>query len=316
NELAGALSTAADEQGRFDLRRWGAEGMSNLTPLWLLKFLPNMLACHVTIVHDAQAPSNTVTCAEASSHLAIGEAFRTIARGDADVCICGGAESKVNPMAMARPLLWGRLNTQDNGSPQRASRPFAADRRGMVASEGGGLVILEALDHARARKARIYAEVAGFGAGSNSVSWSSPDPKGRWLILALQKAVADASSTVEQIDLVAPFSAATPEHDAAEMSAWNEVFGSRLDQVPALTTRGALGHNGAGSGAIDFAATVMALYRNTIPPSLNTSNPDPASRFRFIQGDPKDARVRQAISLGYALAGGQSAALVIKKFEE
>jgi len=316
NELAGALSTAADQQGRFDLRRWGSDGMSNLTPLWLLKFLPNMLACHVTIVHDAQAPSNTVTCAEASSHLAIGEAFRTISRGDADVCICGGAESKINPMAMTRPALWGRLNTGDNESPHLASRPFAADRRGMAPSEGGGLVILEALEHARARKARIYAEITGFGAGSNTVSWSSPDPKGRWLNLAVQKALADAASTIEQIDLVAPFGAATPEHDAAEMTAWNDVFGSRLDDVSALTTRGALGHNGAGSGAIDFAATVMALYCNTIPPALNTSNPDPASRFQFVQGDPKDARVQQALSLGYALAGGQSAALVIKKFEE
>lgn len=316
NELAGALGTAADEQCRFDLHRWGAEGMNNLTPLWLLKFLPNMLACHVTIVHDAQAPSNTVTCAEASSHLAIGEAFRTIARGDADVCICGGAESKINPMAMTRPALWGRLNTKDNDAPQGASRPFAADRRGMVPSEGGGLVILEALDHARARKARIYAELAGFGAASNTISWSSPDPKGRWLILALQKALADAGTTVEQIDLVAPFAAATPQHDAAEMTAWDEVFGARLGQVSAFTTRGALGHNGAGSGAIDFAATVMALYRNTVPPSFNTSNPDPASCFRFVQGDPQDARVRQALSLGYALAGGQSAALVIKKFEE
>ncbi len=316
NELAGALSSAADERGQFDLRRWGAEGMNNLTPLWLLKFLPNMLACHVTIVHDAQAPSNTITCAEASSHLAIGEAFRTIARGDADVCICGGAESKVNPMAMTRPLLCGRLNTQDNESPQKASRPFTADRRGMAASEGGGLVTLEALDHARARKARIYAEVTGLGASSNAVSWSSPDPRGRDQTLAMRKALADADTGIEQIDLVVPCGAATPKHDAAEINAWIEVFGARLDRVPALTTRGALGHNGAGSGAIDFAATVMAMHRNTIPPSINTANPDPASRFRFVQGDPQDARVRQALSLGHALAGGQCAALVIKKFEE
>jgi 3-oxoacyl-[acyl-carrier-protein] synthase II len=125
HELAGAMSLAADEHRRFSLRKWGAEGMENLTPLWLLKFLPNMLACHVTIVHDAQAPSNTITCGEASSHLAIGEAFRTIARGDADVCICGGAESKINPMAIARPHLWNRINRDGNDRPERASRPFA-----------------------------------------------------------------------------------------------------------------------------------------------------------------------------------------------
>ena len=157
-------ATAKDEAHKFDIRRWGAEGMENLTPLWLLKFLPNMLACHVTIVHDCQAPSNTVTCGEASSHLAIGEAFRTIARGDADVCICGGVESKIAPMAMARSHLLERLNSQSNDQPDKACRPFGKGARGTVVAEGGGLIILEALDHARARNARIYAEMAGFGA--------------------------------------------------------------------------------------------------------------------------------------------------------
>ncbi len=315
SELAAALATAADEHGNFDLRRWGSEGMSNLTPLWLLKFLPNMLACHVTIVHDAQAPSNTITCGEASSHLAIGEAFRTIARGDADVCICGGAESKVNPMALARSLLCGWVNSESNDDPAAACRPFARRRKGTVVAEGGGLVILEALEHARARKARIYAELTGFGASSNASHWARPESSGRGMALALSKALADAKTSVEQIDLVVPFGAGTVEHDAAEIAAFHEVFGARLDHIPAIATRGSVGKNGAGSGAIDFAATVMALHRNTIPPSLNTQDPDPACRFRFVQGDPKDARVRGAISLGHALAGGQCAALVIRKFD-
>jgi 3-oxoacyl-[acyl-carrier-protein] synthase II len=316
SELAGALSTAADEQGRFDLRRWGAEGINNLTPLWLLKFLPNMLACHVTIVHDAQAPSNTITCCEASSHLAIGEAYRTIARGDADVCICGGAESKTNPMAMTRPYLFGRVNTSDNDRPERASRPFAADRAGSVLSDGGGLVILEALEHARARGAKIYGEIVGFGAGSSASNWSAPDPSGRAIAIALRKALADAETPADRVDLLAPFGTGTRNYDAAEAAAWNEVFGARLSEIPAMTTRGAIGVNGAGTGAIDFAATVTALARNTIPPSLNTSNPDPASRFRFVQDDPKDARITHALTVSYALAGGQTAALVVRKIEE
>ena len=315
NELAGALSTAVDEDGVFSLQRWGAEGMTNLTPLWLLKFLPNMLACHVTIVHDAQAPSNTITCAEASSHLAIGEAYRTVARGDADVCICGGAESKTNPMAMTRPLLCGRLNTQSNDRPERGCRPFGANRAGMVAAEGGGLIILESVDHARSRGARIYAELAGFGASSDTSSWSGADPTGQGIARALGKAVADAGTTPDRIDLVTPFGAGTPQHDAAEAAAWSQVFGARLDHVPAMTTRGALGNNGAGSGAIDFAATVMALHRNTVPPSLNTGDPDRDCRFRFVQDDPRDARVTQAVSVAHALAGGQSAALVIRRYE-
>ncbi len=316
NELAGALATAADENGKFDFRRWGAEGMNNLTPLWLLKFLPNMLACHVTIVHDAQAPSNTITCGEASSHLAIGEAFRTIARGDADVCICGGAESKINPMAVARPLLCGRLNTQSNDAPDKACRPFGKDRLGTAPAEGGGLVILEALDHARARKARVYAEVTGFGASSNTSSWSRPDPKGRAIAVALHKSLYDAGLKADDIDLASPLGAGIAEHDAAELAGWNDVFGERLGRTYALATRGAVGTNGAGSGAIDLAAAVMAVHRSTVPASINTADLDLSCRFRFVQGDPRDARLRTAVSLGYALAGGQCAALVLRKFEE
>ncbi len=316
NELAGALATAADDQGRFSLARWGEAGMSNLTPLWLLKFLPNMLACHVTIVHGAQAPSNTITCAEASSHLAVGEAFRTIARGDADVCICGGAESKVNPMATARPTLWGRLTTDSNDNPDRASRPFGSNRSGMVASEGGGLLILEALEHAQNRGARIYAEVTGFGAGADATSWSKPDPKGGAIALALRKALADADVTPDTIDLVTPFGTGTIEHDDSEIAGWNSVFGTRLDAALALTTRGAIGNNGAGSGGADLAATVCAVYHNAVPPSSNTDKLDPSCRFRFVQDDPVDANVTCAISVAYALAGAQSAALVIRRYRE
>ncbi len=316
NELAAALATAVDDDGKFRLTLWGEAGMANLTPLWLLKFLPNMLACHVTIVHDARAPSNTITCGEASSHLAIGEAFRTISRGDADACLCGGAESKTNPMAMARSQLLRRLNTESNDAPERACQPFGARRAGTVAAEGGGLVILESLEHARARGGRIYAELVGFGASSNTRSWSQPDADGRGIQLALRKALADAGSDASQIQLAAPFGAATLEHDAEEMAAWNEVFGTRLSEIPAITTRGATGNNGAGSGAIDFAAVVMAVYRNTVPPSINTADPDPVCRFRFVQNDPIDANVTQAISVAPALAGGQNAALLIRKFME
>ncbi len=319
-ELGGALATSADADGNFSLALWGAggvnKGISALTPLWLLKFLPNMLACHLTIVHDAQAPSNTITCGEASSHLAIGEAARTIARGDADVCVCGGAESKVNPMAMARPTLCDRLNTDSNADPEHACRPFHASMAGTVASEGGGLVILESLDHARDRGARIYAELAGFGASSNVHAWDGPDPDGNGIALALQKAIADAGSGVDRIGLAAPLGMGIERYDRSEAAGWNQVFGDGLPDIPAMTTRGALGNNGAGTGAIDFAAMVMAMHRNTVPPSLNTDKADPSSRFRFVQDDPIDAHITEAITTGYALAGGQCAALLVRRFEE
>ena len=314
-ELSEAFATAV-EDNRFSLKQWGTEGINNLTPLWLLKYLPNMLACHVTIVHDAQAPSNTITCQEASSHLAIGEAFRTIARGKADACICGGAETKIAPMGLGRPQLWKRLNTQSNAAPENGSRPFGADRTGMVAAEGGGLVILESLEHARGRDARIYAEVVGFGSGTDTTSWSSPDPKGKHIDLALRNAMRDAGVEPDKINLVNPLGAGTVEHDRAEMAGWNAAFSEALDTVPALTTRGAHGNNGAGSGAIEFAGMVMAQHRNTVPPSVNTDRLDEACRFQFVQNDPTDAPIDHAISLGHAFAGGQAGALVTRRYQE
>jgi 3-oxoacyl-[acyl-carrier-protein] synthase II len=315
DELAGALSTAAGTDRNFDLKKWGAEGMTNLTPLWLLKFLPNMLACHVTIVHDAQAPSNTITCGEASSHLAIGEAFRTVMRGDADVCICGGAESKMNPMAVARQILCGRTNATANDNPESASRPFAKGAAGVVPSEGGGLVILESLDHARARGARIYAELVGFGGASNIQSWNEPATDGRPLELSMHKAIADAQASASDVDLAVPFGTGSAAFDAAEIAAWNRVFGDRLSRMPAMTTRGTLGVNGAGSGAIDFSAAVMAMHRNTLPPSINARDLSSDARFQFGASDPRDIRATLAVSAAYALAGGQAAALVIRRWE-
>lgn len=317
-ELAEALNGAARD-GEFSLARWGVEGMNNLTPLWLLKFLPNMLACHVTIVHDAQGPSNTITCAEASSHLAIGEGFRTIERGTADVCICGGAESKLNPMALLRQSLGQRL-THANDTPEQACRPFGAARDGTAVSEGGGLVILEELEHARRRNARIYAELVGFGASNDALKPAHPSrpcPDGSGAALAMTKALRDAGLDAAQLDLVGAFAAGLPAHDAAEATAIRTVLGARVAQVPVLAIKGALGNNGAGSGAIDFIATVLALQHNTVPPALNSDPLDPSCGLRVpCGGKPIDARVDSALSLAYALSGGQNAALVIRRFRD
>jgi len=165
-ELAAAVEHAVTD-GRFDYKKWGREGMEALTPLWLLKYLPNMPGCHVSIIHDCQGPNNAVTCAEASGQLAIGEASRIVARGAADVMIAGGAECKVNPMALLRQCLLGRVSTNYNDRPKQACRPFDRDADGTVVGEGAGIVILEELEHARNRGARIYAEAAGFGASNN-----------------------------------------------------------------------------------------------------------------------------------------------------
>jgi 3-oxoacyl-[acyl-carrier-protein] synthase II len=314
-ELTEALHSA-NENGRFSFARWGTVGMNNLTPLWLLKFLPNMLACHVTIVHDAQGPSNTLTCGEASSHLAIGEAFRTITRGAADVCICGGAESKANPMALLRQQLGQRLSTR-NDTPERACRPFAADRDGTVVSEGGGLVILEELAHAQQRGARIYAELIGFGAAHDAYMGSQPSqphPEGRGSRVAIQKALQDAGVRADQVGLVASGAAGLVEHDRAEAAGLRGAFGPRTAELPVMNVKAGIGNNGAGSGAIDFIAAVLALHSGRVPPAYNSTPPDPACGLKVVADGPVDLVAEHVVSLAYALGGGQNAALVIKRY--
>jgi 3-oxoacyl-[acyl-carrier-protein] synthase II len=316
-ELAEALH-GANENGAFSFERWGREGMNNLTPLWLLKFLPNMLACHVTIVHDAQGPSNTITCGEASSHLAIGEAFRAITRGAADVCICGGAESKANPMALLRQQLGNRLSTR-NDTPERACRPFAADRDGTVVSEGGGLVILEELEHARQRGARIYAELVGFGAAHDvyaAAQPSKPHPEGRGLALAIRKGLDDARVSARQVDLIGSAAAGLIDHDESEANAIRSVLAERVAEVPVMNSKAGVGNNGAGSGALDFIATVLAMHYGSIPSAFNSAPLVDERKLNVITDGPVDARVDCAVSVSYALGGGQNAALVIKPYRE
>src|SRR3954464_6560915 len=177
DELTSALTTSrgqGDARNQLDLQAWGKDGINHLTPLWLLKYLPNMLACHVTIIHALKGPSNTITCADASSHLAIGEAFRTIQRGNADLAICGGAESKVVPMGLMRQCVLKRVTESHNDPPADAVRPFDADATGTAIGEGGGLFILEEYEHAKKRGAKIYAELVGFGASQDTYRVDEP----------------------------------------------------------------------------------------------------------------------------------------------
>ena len=314
-ELAGALAAAKGDDGNFDIRKWGEEGMANLTPLWLLKFLPNMLSCHVTIVHDAQAPSNTLTCAEASSHLAIGEAYRTIARGAADICICGGAESRLNPMAVVRQDLLGRLSRGRNDTPELACRPFDTKRDGTVVSEGGGLLILEAYEHAKARNARIYCEVVGFGAGSNTRTWKEPDENGEGIALSIRKSLADAGATADDVDLIGTFGSGVPQYDISEARGIRSALGDAAAKIPALSTKATLGNNGAGSGAIDIGIAALCVHHNTVPPAQNLDEMDPECALNVVTGDPVDAKLDTVLSVGYSLNGSQAAALVLKKLE-
>jgi 3-oxoacyl-[acyl-carrier-protein] synthase II len=192
-ELAPAVAKSITD-GKFDIRKWGKDGLGLVTPLWLLKYLPNMLACHIGIIHDIQGPSNSITCAEVSGHIAIAEAAEVIARGDADIALAGGAEAKVNPVLIMRQCLIKRAATTHNDNPENACRPFDADADGSVFGDGAGIVVLENLDNATKRGAKIYAELIGAGQSAciNS-AYEHIEPDGKGITIAIEKALSEAN---------------------------------------------------------------------------------------------------------------------------
>ncbi len=308
NELTAAMH-AAREGDRLNLSKWGTDGMTQLTPLWLLKYLPNMLACHVTIIHGLMGPSNTITCDAASSHLAIGEAFRTLQRGKAELAICGGAESRVNPMGIIRPQLLGRLNTTHNDRPADAVRPFDQAAAGTVYGEGGGLLILEEYEHARSRNARIYAELVGFAASQDTHSLTSPDPTGYSYSRALAGALRDAGATAGDVDLVVPHGIGVPECDRAELAGLKTVFADQLSRPMMAPIKAQVGYLAAGCG-LDAATAVLSIATGRVAPAINTPRPIDSAPLN-ISPTARHAPVRLAVSTTCSL-GGQNAALVFR----
>jgi 3-oxoacyl-[acyl-carrier-protein] synthase II len=310
NELTAAMTTARGENNHLDLAKWGRDGMTQLTPLWLLKYLPNMLACHVTIIHELKGPSNTITCADASSHLAIGEAFRTIQRGKADLAICGGAESKVQPMGLVRQGMLKRLTESHNDSPSEAVRPFDADADGTALSEGGGLLVLEELERAKARGAKIYAELVGFAARQDCYKVTEPDPTGRSYGQAIAGALVDARLAAADVNLHIPNGLGIASHDRAELNGLKTVYADRLGSVPMSAIKAQIGSLAAGSG-VEAAATVLALHHGKIPPALNTRKPLDGVKLN-VSPQARDEKITVAVTSVFSL-GGQNAALVFRK---
>lgn len=309
DELTLALAKSVHEDGSFDIHEWGKEGMTNLTPLWLLKYLPNMLACHVTIVHDLQGPSNTITCAEASGGLSFGESLRVIQRGQADACFCGGAESNLNPMSFIRQVFTGRL-TKRNDDPVTAVRPFDQTADGSVVGEGGGILILESADTYTKRGGNnAYAKVLGFGASQSlnpDKRSQQPAATGRGPMLAIKNALRDAQLEPDTIDAIMPLGIGHPDWDAAEAAAIQDVFGDRAASIPVVSTKASIGNCSAGAGALDLTIAAKALKEQKLPKITNRDNP--------IDGmgatEPAKLEKLLVITTGF---GGQNTAIILEK---
>lgn len=308
-ELTAALATSTDESGAFSLRRWGAvppgeSGMANLPPLWLLKYLPNMPACHVTIIHGAEGPSNTITCGEASGLLSIGESMRVIERGGADACFAGGAESKLNFMGLLRMTFAGRLaDTSTHDDSASIIRPYDPDASGTVLGEGAGILMLENARTAHKRGATPIAAIEGFGA-AQSLTADPPDVN-LGLATAVNAALRDANAAPDQIDAIVPQGCGCPAIDRAELGALRHVFGDDLERIPLVTITPAIGETNAARGGIQVAVAARAIRNRHLPPHVYAANP------ALAPAPPHESPALRHVLVCTSALGGQNAALVL-----
>lgn len=312
-EMAPAVA-ASIVDGSFDMRKWGKDGLELVTPLWLLKYLPNMLACHIGIIHDIEGPSNTITCAEVAGHIAIAEAAEVIARGSSDIALAGGAESKINPVLIMRQCLIKRTTTLHNNDPQNACKPFDADASGSVFGDGGGVVILENLDNASKRNAKIYAELVGTAQSAciNPV-YEHIAPDGKGITIAIEKALAQANISPKDIDLIIPHGVGIPQDDLAEAKAIEAAIGGETKRIPVWPTKSMLSNTGAACGGLDVVAAVCAMRDGLIPAAKNCTKKAAGCNLNIVKETIK-ADIRYALCCGYTY-GGQTAAVVLKEFK-
>lgn len=309
-ELALALSKAKTDDGVVDYAKWGTEGMHHLTPLWMLKYLPNMLACHVTIVHDAQGPSNTITAAEVSGLLSVGESRSVIERNAADVCFSGGGEARVYPVPCVRMHLSGWTTPVPAAtSPESAVRPYDTRSPSSVLGEGCGIVMVEEQEHAKRRGARAYARIAGFGGGQTGMR-GSPEQKAVGLRAAIDRALEDGGLDPKDIDAIVPGALGVGEADAIELAGLRSVFGARLAEIPLITLPPALGNSIAGAGALGVVAASKALESQTLPARIHGGTCP--SGVLAGPARARDARLRAVLVCGVSW-GGQCGAIILTR---
>jgi len=267
-ELAAACHASDSGGGKFDFSRWGNEGLREVFPLWLLKYLPNMAPAHVSIVHDARGPSNSIVAGDISALLALIEAADVVARGQADVMLAGGASSTISWM----DLLWhgGARLSRRVEEPQRACRPFDADRDGAVGGEGAAIFVLETPAHAQARGVKPLARIAGYGRRYEPAT-ATYQPTGRSIEQAILAALQMRGMTATEVGHVNAHGLSTELDDRIEAEAIHRT----LDGVPVTAPKSLFGNIGAGSGAVELAVSLLGLQRGLVPPTLNYETPDP-----------------------------------------
>ncbi|HVB86625.1 MAG TPA: beta-ketoacyl-ACP synthase II [Candidatus Dormibacteraeota bacterium] len=289
-------------------------GPGKISPFFIPAAIVNLAAGNVSIRYGAKGPNSaTATACSASAH-AVGDAFKIIQRCDAEVMLAGGSEAAITPMGVGGFAAMRALSTR-NDEPQRASRPFDAQRDGFIVGEGSGMLILESLDYAQRRGASILAEIVGYGMSGDAHHITQPAEHGDGGYRVSLAALKDAKITSGDISYVNAHGTSTPIGDAVETEALKRVFGERAKTVPISSTKSMTGHLLGGAGGLEAGISVLALRDQILPPTINQENPDPACDLDYIPNTARKAEVRYALSNSFGF-GGTNASLIFKRWEE
>jgi 3-oxoacyl-[acyl-carrier-protein] synthase II len=288
-------------------------GPKKISPFFIPMLIVNLAPGQISIYFGARGPNSSVVTACATGNHSIGEACRIIQRGDADVMIAGGAESTITPLAIGGFCSMRALSTR-NEEPQRASRPFDKDRDGFVIAEGAGLLILEELDHAARRGARIYAEIIGFGCNADAYHISAPSPNGMGAAKCMEIALKDAGINYDEVDYVNAHGTSTPLNDLSETMAMKTVFRDRARKIAVSSTKSMTGHLLGAAGGVEAIYSVLAISRGVIPPTINYETPDPECDLDYVPNTPREATVRVVMSNSFGF-GGTNATLIFREFK-
>ena len=284
------------------------EGVRKISPFFIPMLISNLAPGHIAIRYGAKGPNITMTTACAASSHAIGEALLAIRRGACDAVIAGGTEATITPMALGGFCAMKALSTR-NDDPAGASRPFDKDRDGFVMGEGAAILILEELEFARRRGAKIYAELRGYGASGDAHHITAPAPGGEGAVRCMQAAVSDARVNPAEVDIINAHGTSTPYNDMFETMAIKTVFGDHAHQMMVNSTKSMTGHLLGAAGAIEGVFSVLSIHDGVVPPTINYSTPDPECDLDYVPNEAREKKVRYALSNSFGFGGTNSCLL-------
>ncbi|MBI4609918.1 MAG: beta-ketoacyl-ACP synthase II [Candidatus Rokubacteria bacterium] len=304
----GGIQTLLDSHDTLN-----AKGPDRVSPFFIPMLIINMASGLISMRYGAKGPNSAVVTACATGNHAIGDAFKIIQRGDADVMIAGGAEAIICPLTIAGFCQMKAMSTR-NDEPTKASRPFDANRDGFVCGEGGGLLVVESLEHAARRDARIYAEIVGYGMSSDAYHMTAPDPEGDGASRAMASALKDAGLPVTVVGYINAHGTSTPYNDKFETMAIRRVFGTHANELAVSSTKSMIGHLLGAAGGVEAIATILAIYHGLLPPTINYETPDPECDLDYVPNQARKQEVEVAVSNAFGF-GGTNATLVFRRYQ-